>query len=115
MKPDDVDRLNNLGIALTHLRQIGKAIACFDRALPIDPGRARALDDRGVALFAAGRFSDALESYDRTLRSSRTTQRRSTTAPVQVSYFGFTATMAVDFIDYVLAGRTVLPIDIPEL
>ena len=32
-------------------------------------------------------------------------------APIQISYFGFTATMAVDFIDYILADRTVLPFD----
>jgi protein O-GlcNAc transferase len=32
-------------------------------------------------------------------------------APIQVSYFGYTATMGVDFIDYVLADRIVLPFD----
>lgn len=32
-------------------------------------------------------------------------------APIQVSYFGFTATMGVDFIDYILADRVVLPSD----
>jgi protein O-GlcNAc transferase len=32
-------------------------------------------------------------------------------APVQVSYLGYPATMGVDFIDYILADRTVLPID----
>jgi protein O-GlcNAc transferase len=30
-------------------------------------------------------------------------------APIQVSYFGYTATMGVDFIDYILADRVVLP------
>src|SRR5262249_38685097 len=32
-------------------------------------------------------------------------------APVQVSYFGYAATMATDFIDYILADRVVLPFD----
>jgi predicted O-linked N-acetylglucosamine transferase (SPINDLY family) len=32
-------------------------------------------------------------------------------APIQVSYFGYTATMGVDFIDYILADRVVLPFD----
>ncbi len=32
-------------------------------------------------------------------------------APIQVSYFGYTATMGVDFIDYLLADRVVLPFD----
>ena len=32
-------------------------------------------------------------------------------APIQVSYLGYTATMGVDFIDYILADRTVLPVD----
>jgi protein O-GlcNAc transferase len=32
-------------------------------------------------------------------------------APIQVSYFGYTATMAADFIDYILADRVVLPFD----
>src|SRR5215813_2370685 len=32
-------------------------------------------------------------------------------APVQVSYLGYPATMGVDFIDYVLADRIVLPFD----
>ena len=35
-------------------------------------------------------------------------------APVQVSYFGFTASMGVDFIDYVLADAVVLPFDQQE-
>jgi protein O-GlcNAc transferase len=32
-------------------------------------------------------------------------------APVQVSYLGYPATMGVDFIDYILADRIVLPLD----
>jgi protein O-GlcNAc transferase len=32
-------------------------------------------------------------------------------APIQVSYLGYTATMGVDFIDYILADRVVLPFD----
>jgi protein O-GlcNAc transferase len=32
-------------------------------------------------------------------------------APIQVSYLGYTATMGVDFIDYILADRVVLPMD----
>ena len=35
-------------------------------------------------------------------------------APIQVSYFGYTATMGVDFIDYILADRIVLPFDQQE-
>jgi protein O-GlcNAc transferase len=36
-------------------------------------------------------------------------------APVQVSYLGYPATMGVDFIDYVLADRIILPLDQQEL
>jgi protein O-GlcNAc transferase len=32
-------------------------------------------------------------------------------APIQVSYLGYTATMGVDFIDYILADHVVLPFD----
>jgi protein O-GlcNAc transferase len=32
-------------------------------------------------------------------------------APIQVSYLGYTGTMGVDFIDYILADRVVLPFD----
>src|SRR5262249_55291292 len=32
-------------------------------------------------------------------------------APIQVSYFGYTATMGVDFVDYILADDVVLPFD----
>jgi predicted O-linked N-acetylglucosamine transferase (SPINDLY family) len=32
-------------------------------------------------------------------------------APIQVSYLGYTATMGVDFIDYILADRVALPFD----
>jgi protein O-GlcNAc transferase len=35
-------------------------------------------------------------------------------APVQVSYLGYPATMGVDFIDYVLADRIILPLDQQE-
>ena len=35
-------------------------------------------------------------------------------APIQVSYLGYTATMGVDFIDYILADRVVLPLDQQE-
>jgi protein O-GlcNAc transferase len=35
-------------------------------------------------------------------------------APIQVSYFGYTATMGVDFIDYILADSVVLPFDQQE-
>jgi predicted O-linked N-acetylglucosamine transferase (SPINDLY family) len=35
-------------------------------------------------------------------------------APIQVSYLGYTATMGVDFIDYILADRLVLPFDQQE-
>jgi len=35
-------------------------------------------------------------------------------APIQVSYLGYTATMGVDFIDYILADRLVLPFEQQE-
>jgi predicted O-linked N-acetylglucosamine transferase (SPINDLY family) len=35
-------------------------------------------------------------------------------APIQVSYFGYTATMGVEYIDYILADRVALPFDQQE-
>lgn len=54
---------NNLGKALQDLKRPAEALACFDRAITLDPGFVEACANRGNALVSLGRFEEALASY----------------------------------------------------
>ncbi len=47
--------------------RLEEALACFDKAVALEPDHADALNNRGGALAALGRLHDALASYDRAL------------------------------------------------
>jgi tetratricopeptide (TPR) repeat protein len=51
----------------SQLDRLDEAIAHYGRAIAINPAYAHALNNRGVALCAAGRFEEALADYARVL------------------------------------------------
>jgi tetratricopeptide (TPR) repeat protein len=53
------------GNELFYLHRHADAIACYDRALAIDPQVAQAWTGKGNALYALGRQADAIVCYDR--------------------------------------------------
>ncbi|MDP3839452.1 MAG: tetratricopeptide repeat protein, partial [Methylococcales bacterium] len=62
-----VDALINQGNDLEDIGQFDRALACYDRALSLNPDYARAHSNRGNVLQLLQRFTDALISYDRAL------------------------------------------------
>lgn len=64
-----VEDLNRQGIALRKAGRSEEALACFDRALELEPSSTATLHNRGVALRSLGRFEEALASFDRVLAS----------------------------------------------
>lgn len=65
--PGNFDARHLLGIVRLQRGDAAMALACFDRALAIDPRSARALHNRGRALEALHRPGDALAAYDAAL------------------------------------------------
>ena len=47
--PENIDALNNMGVAYCNLEEYYKAIDCYDQALNIDPKYITALNNMGVA------------------------------------------------------------------
>jgi len=64
---DSVEELINQGNDLEDMGQFDSALACYDRALAMNPDYARAHSNRGNVLQLLQRFDDALNSYDRAL------------------------------------------------
>lgn len=64
---DDHEAHANLGNALKDLGQLDEAIACYNRALAINPRFVEAYNNQGVALLALRRFDDAIASYRKAL------------------------------------------------
>ena len=54
---------NNLGLLLRDARKTADAIACYRKALEVDPGWFEAYNNLGLALEDTGRFDEALEAY----------------------------------------------------
>jgi tetratricopeptide (TPR) repeat protein len=59
------------GDALARENRLEEALACYDRALAVDPGHAEALNNRGMALHRLKRLDEALLSFDRMLVLNR--------------------------------------------
>ena len=59
--------LNNKGVALKNLGKPQEAIACYDRALEINPGYAKVWNNKGAALNDLGKLQEAIDCYDRAL------------------------------------------------
>jgi tetratricopeptide (TPR) repeat protein len=57
----------NKGASLSNLGRSEEALACYDRALAINPQDAEAWSNKGNALGALGRSEEALACYDRAL------------------------------------------------
>ena len=55
------------GVSLASLGMRERAMACYDRALQLDPGQARVMARRGDLLVAMGRREEAVGWYDRAL------------------------------------------------
>ena len=54
---------NNLGLLLRDTRRTEEAIACFRKALAVDPRWFQAYSNLGLALEDAGRFDEAVDAY----------------------------------------------------
>src|SRR5262249_17885296 len=57
----------NLGNALHALGRFDEALASYDRAVVLNPGYAKAFNDRGITLHGLGLLEAALASYDRAI------------------------------------------------
>jgi predicted O-linked N-acetylglucosamine transferase (SPINDLY family)/ADP-heptose:LPS heptosyltransferase len=64
---NELDALIDQGNELEDLNRSEEALACYDRAIAINPDYARAHSNRGNVLQNLKRFDEALESYDRAL------------------------------------------------
>lgn len=58
----------NLGNAYRDAGDLNAAMACYDRALSLEPNDARALHNRGHLLFGAGHLEAALADLERSIR-----------------------------------------------
>jgi Flp pilus assembly protein TadD len=69
LRPDDVDILNELGVALWRQGRFAEAEAICQRACEIDPNDFRVLTNLGLALHSQGKVTEAGESYRRALEN----------------------------------------------
>ena len=67
VQPDNLDALNNLGIALGCQERMGEAAEVFRRVVALMPAHADSWNNLGITLAAAGRFAEAMEAYSRSL------------------------------------------------
>jgi protein O-mannosyl-transferase len=63
IKPDYVDALNGLGIALFKAERTDEAVSCYQKALEINPHAAEPRANLGVILAARGEFEEAIRHY----------------------------------------------------
>jgi predicted O-linked N-acetylglucosamine transferase (SPINDLY family) len=104
----DRARFEIIGIALggddgSEIRaRVAKAVDRF-----VDVG---ALSDRGAAELLRGLDIDILVDLNGHTQGARPAILSHRPAPVQVNYMGYPGTMGADFIDYIIADNTVLPL-----
>lgn len=65
--PEQAVVLNLRGIALRQLQRPAEALACYDRALALQPGLTEALNNRGNLRLVQRQFSAALQDLDQAL------------------------------------------------
>jgi serine/threonine-protein kinase len=68
LRPDSPGCLFNLGIALRTNRQLDEAIACFRKAIELDPKYAMAHRQLGLALQDQGQLDEAIASYRKAMK-----------------------------------------------
>ncbi len=68
MRPDYAESCNNLGVVLTHLGELERAVSCFEQALRQKPAYAEACNNQGVALAALGQRERATAAYQQAVR-----------------------------------------------
>jgi tetratricopeptide (TPR) repeat protein len=68
--PNDATAWNNKGMSLDNLGKHKEAIACYDKALEINPDDATAVTawlGKGSALYSLDKYKEAIECYDKAL------------------------------------------------
>jgi len=60
---------NFLGAGNAALRRTPEAIACFNKAIKVNPNYAEAYSNLGAAFWTLGKFDEAIENYRRALRA----------------------------------------------
>lgn len=66
-QPENLDALNNLGIALGCQERMRDAAEIFRRVVVLMPAHADSWNNLGITLAADGRFAEAMEAYSRSL------------------------------------------------
>ena len=61
--PNHVDANNNLGIVFKQLKEMQKAISCYQRAIQINPDYAIAHNNLGAAFKQIGELQKAISCY----------------------------------------------------
>ncbi|HYA33723.1 MAG TPA: tetratricopeptide repeat protein, partial [Candidatus Bathyarchaeia archaeon] len=57
----------NKGVTLSRLGRYDEAIACYDKALELDPRLVSAWTGKGVSLYHLGHYEEAIACYDKAL------------------------------------------------
>ena len=84
----DLRCVDNKGNALSALGRKEEAIACYDRALEIEPRYAHAWNNKGIALSALGRKEEAIACYDRALEIDPRMRLRGATRAMRCRTWG---------------------------
>jgi tetratricopeptide (TPR) repeat protein len=59
---------NDKGFSLHYLEKYEEALACFDKAIELNPGYAEAWVNKGVTLCSFGRFDEAIACCDKAIK-----------------------------------------------
>jgi Flp pilus assembly protein TadD len=68
LRPDDVDILNELGVALWRQNRSAEAEAIYERACQLEPNDFRIMTNLGLALYSLGRLEEAGAALRKALR-----------------------------------------------
>ncbi|MCW5207575.1 tetratricopeptide repeat protein [Desulfobulbus sp. US2] len=67
IKPDDVNLLNSLGVALTEINRHREAESCFSQVLQTEPQNYMALINKGMSCRLLGRSEEAIACFEQGL------------------------------------------------
>ena len=68
LKPDDVNLLNSLGVALAEINRHHEAESCFSRVLRTEPQNYMALINKGMSCRLLGRAEEAIACFEQGMR-----------------------------------------------